>query len=128
MNTTTLFVCSTCRYSTEEKTKDDKTGGELFAEQVESIAADRPELTIKRHACLMACKKHCSAAITSEGKMTYVLGEFEPNETDANALIEYAVKHHHSESGVVQFKEWPEGVKGHFISRVPPLQSNTNTQ
>ena len=34
--------------------------------------------------------------------------------------MEYAVAYAASEEGVVPYRQWPEGVKGHFIVRVPP--------
>ena len=33
----------------------------------------------------------------------------------------YAEMHAESETGRVPFREWPQEVKGHFITRHPPL-------
>jgi len=49
-----------------------------------------------------------------------VLGDFTPDEDAARAILEYAARHAESEHGRVPFKEWPQGVKGHFITRTPP--------
>ena len=38
----------------------------------------------------------------------------------ARALLDYAVAYGESEHGRVPFKQWPQGVKGHFITRTPP--------
>ena len=54
--------------------------------------------------------------------MTYVLGRFDGTEEDARALVEYATLYGQNEKGVVPFRQWPQGVKGHFVSRVPPLE------
>ena len=38
----------------------------------------------------------------------------------AAAILDYAVHYAQSEHGRVPFKDWPQGVKGHFITRTPP--------
>ena len=120
--TTTIFVCDTCRHSREDKIgPDGRTGGEVLADRVEALAADNPVLTVERQSCLMGCERHCNTAITAPGKLTYVLGMFTPSEASAEAIVEYAEKHAESETGRVPFKQWPQGVKGHFVARIPSL-------
>lgn len=120
--TTTIFVCDTCRFSPEDKiSPDGQTGGEILAEQIEDLAAGVPELTVQRQSCLMGCERHCNTAITADGKLTYVLGMFTPTSASAEAVVEYARHHAASETGRVPFKQWPQGVKGHFVARVPAL-------
>ena len=50
-----------------------------------------------------------------------MLGRFDGTQEDAEALVDYATKFGESESGAVPFRQWPQGVKGHFVARVPPL-------
>lgn len=119
--TTSILVCDTCRYDANAKLRGEKTGGELFAEQVEQLVASHTELGVRRHACLMGCQRHCTAAVMAPGKMSYVLGDFTPCLDDAATLIDYALKHHLSDTGIVPFKQWPQGVRGHFIARLPSL-------
>lgn len=119
---TTIFVCDTCRHSKEDKIgPDGRTGGEILAEAVEAQASGKAEIQIKRQACLMGCDRHCNTAITAPGKLTYVLGMFTPTDASAEAIVEYAQAHAASETGRVPFKEWPAGVKGHFVARIPAL-------
>lgn len=120
--TTTIIVCETCSYAPGEKTgPDNRTGGEMLAERIEALVAAREGLAVQRQACLMGCERHCNTAIAADGKLTYVLGRFTPSDTSAEAVVEYAEKHAASETGRVPFKEWPQGVKGHFIARIPVL-------
>ena len=124
--TTTIFVCDTCRFSVEEKTTksndgSEKSGGELLAEQIEELAQGVEGLEVRRQSCLMGCERHCNTAVTAPGKLSYVIGKFEPTAESAEAVVEYARLHHESEKGQVPFREWPQGVKGHFVSRIPPL-------
>jgi len=118
--TTTIFVCDTCKYSPEEKFHGDKTGGEILAEHVETIAEDDAALTVKRVSCTMGCERHCNVSVTAPGKLTYVIGKFLPERESAEAIVEYARLHHAAETGQVPFKQWPQGVKGHFVARIPP--------
>ena len=117
--TTTIFVCDTCRYSVEEKTLDGKTGGEMLAEHVEALAQGQDDLVVRRVSCTMGCERHCNVSVTAPGKLTYVIGTFTPDREAAQAIVEYAHLHHAAETGQVPFKQWPQGVKGHFVARIP---------
>ena len=118
--TTLITVCDTCGFSAEEKTRDGATGGETFAALIEAAAAAEPALAVRRTSCLMGCEHPCNVAITADGKLSYVLGRFEPTEDAAAALVDYARRSAESESGAVPFREWPQGVKGKFVARIPP--------
>ncbi|MEM7060605.1 MAG: DUF1636 domain-containing protein [Pseudomonadota bacterium] len=119
---TTIFVCDTCRHSREDKIgPDGRTGGDVLAEAIETLAEHKAEVQVKRQPCLMGCDRHCNTAITAPGKLTYVLGMFTPTDASAEAIVEYAEAHAASETGRVPFKEWPQGVRGHFVARIPSL-------
>lgn len=118
--TTIITVCDTCNYTADEKMLGEKNGGEILAEHVESIAANT-EVEVRRQSCLMGCERHCNVAIQGNDKLSYVLGKFTPDADAAAAIVEYAERHAESESGQVPFKQWPQGVKGHFVARIPPL-------
>ena len=80
-----------------------------------------PGVDVRGTACLMGCEHGCNVAISAEGKMTYVLGRFAPGPEAAEALVGYAALHAGSPTGAVPYRQWPQGVKGHFTARVPPL-------
>ena len=120
--TTTIFVCDTCRYSPEERTgPDNRTGGEMLAERIERLAASAPGIEVRRQSCLMGCDRFCNTAVTAPGKLTYVLGHFAPTDASAEAVVAYARLHAESPTGQVPFKQWPQGVKGHFVARIPAI-------
>ena len=95
-----------------------KTDGERLAELLE--AADAQNISVERQSCLMGCERACNIAIEAPQKLTYVLGKFNPEQDEADAIIEYAQKYHNSETGQVPYREWPQAVKGHFVARIPP--------
>lgn len=131
MTDTVITVCTTCDYADPDAVAaapdlgapppDPVKDGERLLAAVGAAAAGAPGVRVRGVACLMGCSHGCNAAISGDGKMSYVLGGFEPGEEAAEALVEYATKHAEQESGVVPFRQWPQGVKGHFKARIPPL-------
>ncbi|WP_366108373.1 DUF1636 family protein [uncultured Brevundimonas sp.] len=43
-----------------------------------------------------------------------------PPPESAQALVEFARHSDQSSEGIIPYKDWPEGVKGHFLVRIPP--------
>lgn len=119
--TTWITVCDTCKRTGWEGTGMEKTDGEVLAELVEAAAVGADDVKTRRVSCTMGCDRACNITVQSSGKINYSLGTFEATETDAEAIVEYAGKHAASETGQVPYREWPQGVKGHFVSRHQPL-------
>ena len=118
--TTWITVCDTCK---TESWTDDKgqADGEALAVLVESAADGKTDVQVRRHSCLMGCKHGCNVAIQAEDKLVYTLGRFDPSEDAADGIVEYASLHAVSATGQVPFKQWPQAIKGHFVTRLPPL-------
>ncbi len=120
-----LVVCNTCRFSAEER--EDPEGVRGGARLIAALRARKDgdarldDLAIEEMPCLFNCTQHCSIHVRSPGKIGYVLGRFEPTAEAAQAILDYAVAYIASDEGVVPYRQWPEGVKGHFIVRVPPV-------
>jgi predicted metal-binding protein len=121
---TGLVVCSTCRVSKDARTDQaGRHGGALFAEAVASALPGHPcrnQIQLETMPCLFACSSHCTAYLRSAGRMGYILGRFTPSPPDATALLDYVARYLDTPDGVVAYKHWPEGIKGHFLVRVPP--------
>jgi len=119
-----LVVCNTCRFSAEEREDADGVrGGAHLVAALRSQKEDDArldDLAIEEMPCLFNCSQHCSIHVRAAGKIGYVLGRFEPTGEAARAILDYAIAYMASEEGVVPYRQWPEGVKGHFIVRVPP--------
>lgn len=118
--TTWITVCDTCKGETWDEAQG-QTDGERLAEFVEAAAADQADVKVRRHSCLMGCSHACNVAIQSEGKLAYTLGRFDPSAEAAGGIVEYAALHAQSKTGQVPFKQWPLPIKGHFVTRHPPL-------
>lgn len=118
--TTWITICDTCKREGWDAATAQKTDGEVLAERIEPLAAALGVAT-RRVSCLMGCAHGCNVAIQASGKLCYTLGRFEGTEEDAAAIADYAALHQDSASGQVPFRQWPQGVKGHFVTRHPPL-------
>lgn len=117
-----LFVCTSCRVPAQrEAGAAGDPCGERLLEAVQAAAEKHPGIAVQGTSCLMGCSHGCNVALSEPGKLSYVLGRFEPSMEDAEAVVEYAALYHAGETGVVPYREWPQGVKGHFIARIPPV-------
>jgi len=121
--TTWITVCDTCKREGWDAEKDGQKDGEKLAELVEASAANSPVKT-RRVSCMMGCKNGCNIAIQADGKLCYNLGNFEVDQTAAQAIVDYATQHQESDSGQVPYRTWPEAIKGHFVSRQAPLPND----
>ena len=120
---TTITVCTTCRQPHLREDKARTPCGEDLLALVQAAAEGAPGVSVRGTACLMGCEHGCNLAISDTGKLTYVMGRFAPEAEAAQAVVDYAAKHRESSSGAVPYRQWPQPVKGHFIARVPPLES-----
>lgn len=119
-----IIACSTCRFSPEEREDGQgHRGGARLAQALRAVQASDPcyaGIAVQDMPCLFACTDHCTVHLRAPGKVSYVLGRFTPDADAARALLDYALLYADSDQGRVPFKQWPDGVKGHFITRSPP--------
>jgi len=119
-----VVACNTCRFSQDERDDaDGRRGGALLVSALRSIKASEPRydgIAVQEMPCLFACTDFCTLHLRAPGKVGYVMGRFAPDEEAAQAILDYAVHYAASQHGRVPFKLWPQGVKGHFITRTPP--------
>lgn len=119
-----IVACSTCRHDRLARTDGaGVTGGARLVEALEAVRASDPRYTgiaVQAMPCLFACTDHCTVHLRAPGKVGYVLGRFAPDADAARAILDYAVHYAGSAHGRVAYALWPEGVKGHFITRTPP--------
>ncbi|MBV0910769.1 DUF1636 domain-containing protein [Anianabacter salinae] len=117
---TWITICDTCKREGWDAAAQPHTDGEALAALVEAQASGTP-LRTRRVSCTMGCTHGCNVTVQARDKLCYTLGRFEPAEDAAAAIVGYALLHAESETGQVPYRQWPEGVKGHFITRHQPL-------
>jgi predicted metal-binding protein len=125
--TTWITICDTCKRDGWEESGMERTDGEVLATLIEAhLAAQEPgPVATRRVSCTMGCERACNVIVQAPGKIGYSLGKFVPTEDDAAAIASYAAMHAASATGQVPFREWPQGVKGHFVSRHLPVPDVT---
>lgn len=116
-----ITICDTCKVDGEAKPDATQTDGERFATLIEAAAANVPNVKTRRVSCLMGCKHGCNVAVQGRDKLAYTLGRFVPDADAAAGIVAYAAAHAASDSGQVPFRTWPQAIKGHFVTRHPPL-------
>ena len=119
-----VVVCNSCRHNREAQVDAGGVrGGARLVEALRRLKEDEPRyagIAVQEMACLFACQDHCTVHLRAPGKIGYVLGRFRGDAESARAILDYAVHYAASEHGRVAYSLWPEGVKGHFITRTPP--------
>ena len=119
--TTWITICDTCKRDDWDAATRATTDGEELAALVEQAATDVQGVKTRRVSCLMGCKRGCNVAIQAPHKLNYTLGEFTPEIEAAEGIVAYAAAHAASETGQVPYRTWPQAIKGHFVTRHPPL-------
>ncbi len=119
-----VVACNSCRHSaTARDGADGRRGGAALAAALREVKANDARLediAVQEMPCLFACDRYCTVHLRAAGKIGYVLGGFTPDETSATAIMAFMRHYAQSETGQVPYALWPDGVKGHFIVRVPP--------
>jgi predicted metal-binding protein len=122
-----VVACSTCRYAADARDDaEGRRGGAVLADLLGRVQASDPRyagVAVQAMPCLFACADHCTVHLRAPGKVGYVLGRFAPTEDAARAILDYARAYADSDWGQVPYRDWPEGVKGHFLTRTPPAGS-----
>ena len=117
-----LIFCTTCRHSAEEATgADGLSGGETLARHAERLLAERgrTDVTVSRQACLWACSRHCNVWLRDPERFSYIAGGFSPTTDAAQAIVDWFDLHGATPDGAVPFRAWPQGMRGHFLARMP---------
>ncbi|MEM6452211.1 MAG: DUF1636 domain-containing protein [Cyanobacteria bacterium P01_D01_bin.105] len=91
MTPTTLFVCSLCRFSAEERSRDGIAGGQYLINELQQALAERDLQTTVRLEpvrCMAACQQPCNVSLTAPGKLTFILSCVSP-ENGAATVAEF---------------------------------------
>lgn len=123
--TTWITICDTCKRPGWDASAMQETDGARLAALIEAEVAGReaaePRLRTRRISCTMGCERACNVVVQGRGKIGYSLGQFLPEAEAAGAVVAWAALHAASATGQVPYRDWPQGVKGHFVSRQAPL-------
>lgn len=111
-NGASLVICGTCR------ALSGAAGGGAALLAALRAAAGADDVAVESMPCLWSCGQGASVQLRAPGKTIYVMGGFDIGA--AGDLLAFARAYAASDDGEVPFDQWPAGVLGHFIARVPP--------
>ncbi|MCA0042336.1 DUF1636 family protein [Celeribacter litoreus] len=120
---TWITICEGCKRPDWAERAETETDGARLATRIEATAQEAGIKT-RRVSCTMGCERACNVIVQATGKIGYSLGTFHGTQEDAEAIVAYAQMHAESGTGQVPFRQWPQGVKGHFVSRHLPVPAS----
>jgi predicted metal-binding protein len=112
-----LAVCVTCKAGREIEGDEVRPGRRLF-EALAGRSADDLPVDLMPVECLSLCDDGCSAAISVDGKWSYLLGGLD--EAMADDLITYARAYAVSKTGLVLPSKRPASLATMVKGRMPP--------
>jgi predicted metal-binding protein len=116
----TILVCTSCRAPAEPDDAATAPAGHRLLAAVKEAAGNSAAAThIVGHECLWACRQGCTVLFRATDRTGYLAGRFVPGAQTARAIVDWAAAMARSVDGTVPWPEWPEGMKGHFLARLP---------
>jgi len=119
-----LVVCTTCRAGRPLAEGAVPPGQRLHDAVAEALAAHpAPPVTLRGVRCLAVCEQGCAAAMTQEGKWSYLLGRLDADrapETAADLLL-YGSAYAAHATGALLPSRRPESLRRAVLGRLPAL-------
>ncbi len=116
-----LSVCTSCRLDCSGPYDAEKTDGRPFAQLVAAAIGSGDAVRVRPIGCLLQCDRACSAGLTAPGKWSYAFARLPPTAVTAALLVDFARLYAASADGIVPFARWPQGIRGYFSARLPPM-------
>ncbi|MCC5658362.1 DUF1636 family protein [Nostoc sp. XA010] len=126
MSKHTLFVCKSCRRSSEELSENQPCDGSIFLDKITALSTEKfaaEELEIQPIDCLWACNRGCVVAVSNPDKPTYLLGDLPPDEENASALLEFTQMYISHRKGAVDWDKLPIQLDSAFLACIPSVMS-----
>jgi predicted metal-binding protein len=110
MSKHTIFVCSSCAFSTQQKDYLGQRGGKYLLNQLTALQANwqfKDEFIIQEVSCLSACNRPCAVAFAAPNKTTLMFGDLPPI-TSPPSLLQFAEQYFASNDGLIKRQDRPE--------------------
>jgi len=123
MTQTTLFVCSLCRFSKDEVSRDGISGGQHLINQLHQALADRglqETVRLEPLRCMAGCSQPCNVSLAAPGKLTFILSQVSPSD-GAEAVSRFCEQYTACPDGKVPYRERPVAVQQATAFVLPPL-------
>jgi predicted metal-binding protein len=116
-----LFVCQSCRHSSEKRPEDQPADGTRLLEQLNTLGTEHiqsNEFEIQPVGCLWTCDRPCTVAFSALNKPTYLLTALSTAES-APALLKFGQLYADSPTGDIPWKQFPEALQSVSIAKIP---------
>jgi len=127
MTPTTLFVCSLCRFSAQESSRNGVAGGQYLIDQLRQALADRDlQATVQLEPlrCMAGCHQPCNVSLAAPGKLTFILSGVSPD-TGAATVAEFCQQYTAADDGRVPYGDRPPAVRQATAFVLPPLPTHS---
>ena len=112
----TLHVCVTCR-ANQPLVDGEPVAGKLLFDAVAGVVGCDAAVELRPVVCLGNCNDGCSAAVTQDGKWSYLLGHLSPDH--AADLVAYGAAFAASENGTVWRSGRAPSLRDAIVARIP---------
>lgn len=120
---TMLFVCSSCRFSVDEASRNGISGGQHLIEQLHQALADQnlqDTVRLEPLRCMAACRQPCNVSLAAPGKLTFILSRVSPT-TGAASVSAFCQQYTACSDGRVPYRKRPVAVQKATAFVLPPL-------
>ncbi len=127
MTQTTLFVCSSCRFSPNEASRNGISGGQHLIEQLQqALAAQNLQdaVYLEPVRCMAGCQQPCNVSLAAPGKLTFILSQVSPID-GAASVSAFCQQYTACADGRVPYRERPVAVQKATAFVLPPLPINS---
>ncbi len=123
MPQTTLFVCSACRFSPDEASRNGVSGGQHLIEQLHQALKDKnlqDAVRLEPLRCMAACRQPCNVSLAAPGKLTFILSRVSPVD-GAASVAAFCQQYTACADGRVPYRDRPFAVQKATAFVLPPL-------
>jgi predicted metal-binding protein len=123
MSKHTIFVCSSCAFSAQQKNYLGQRGGKYLLNQLKALQANwqyKDEFIIKEVSCMSACNRPCVVAFAAPNKTTLMFGDLPPM-TSPSSILRFAEQYFASNDGLIKRQYRPEMLQKGILARIPSL-------
>jgi predicted metal-binding protein len=125
MTPATLFVCSLCRFSATEKSRDGLSGGQYYINQLQTELAARnlqDAVHLQPVRCMAACSRPCNVTIAAPDRLTFILSGL-PTTESAGKLAEFCQQYTTCPGGRVPYHARSTTIRAASAFILPALPS-----
>ena len=123
-----LFVCSLCRFSAVEPSRDGISGGQHLINQLQAELEARnlqTAIQLQPVRCMAACAQSCNVTLAAPNKLTFILSGLSPTESAA-AISAFGQQYAACPNGKVPYRERPSLIREATAYVLPSLPDTSS--